>query len=203
MKVALATPAGRARLDRRRADLVVGDAVKNLREAVHALFEQRLQRLRRDVAAGEAGAAGGDDDVDRPGRRSRRAPWRGSSPRRRDDLPGGETMAGLGDPLRRACRPTCRRRGVRVSETVSTAMRTGMNWRSVSADMRALPLSGPLSQGGRAGSALLDRRFASRGPASSRPRRAGRARQSPGWPCGGSGTVWKASRTFSGIGARR
>ena len=33
-------------------------------EAVHALFEQGLDRFRRDVAAGEAGAAGGDDDVD-------------------------------------------------------------------------------------------------------------------------------------------
>ena len=34
------------------------------RKAVHPLFEQRLDRLRRDVAAGKAGAAGGDDDID-------------------------------------------------------------------------------------------------------------------------------------------
>ena len=39
--------------------------MENLRKAVHALFEDRLQRLRRHVAAGEAGAAGGDDHVDR------------------------------------------------------------------------------------------------------------------------------------------
>ena len=34
------------------------------RKAVHPLLEQRLDRLRRHVAAGEAGAAGRDDDVD-------------------------------------------------------------------------------------------------------------------------------------------
>ena len=37
---------------------------KTAREAVHALLEERLQRLRRHVAAGEAGAAGGDHHVD-------------------------------------------------------------------------------------------------------------------------------------------
>ena len=34
------------------------------RKAVHPLFEQRLDRLRRHVAAGETGAAGGDDGID-------------------------------------------------------------------------------------------------------------------------------------------
>src|SRR5580704_6586375 len=34
-------------------------------EAVHALLEQRLDRLGRDVAAREAGAAGGDHHIDR------------------------------------------------------------------------------------------------------------------------------------------
>src|SRR3954453_23138224 len=51
-------------LDRRRADLGVAQHVERDRKAVHALLEQRLDRLRRDVAPGEAGAAGGDDDID-------------------------------------------------------------------------------------------------------------------------------------------
>jgi hypothetical protein len=34
------------------------------REAFHFLFEQRLDRFGRDVAAGEAGATGADDHVD-------------------------------------------------------------------------------------------------------------------------------------------
>ena len=33
-------------------------------ETIHPLFEQRLDRLRRHVAAGKAGAAGGDDGID-------------------------------------------------------------------------------------------------------------------------------------------
>jgi len=53
-----------ARLDRRRADLVVADAMEHSREAVHTLLEQRLDRLGRDVPAGEASAPRGDDDVD-------------------------------------------------------------------------------------------------------------------------------------------
>ena len=56
---------GRAGLDRRGADLGVAHHQEQGREAVHALLEQRLDRLRRHVAAGEAGAAGGDDHVDR------------------------------------------------------------------------------------------------------------------------------------------
>ena len=55
---------GGAALDRRGTDLGVAQHVKGDGETVHALFEQRLDRLRRDVAAGEAGAAGGDDGVD-------------------------------------------------------------------------------------------------------------------------------------------
>ncbi len=57
-------PAGRPRLHRGGADLVVGDTVKDLREAIHALFEQGFDRLRRHVAPREPRAAGGDDDVD-------------------------------------------------------------------------------------------------------------------------------------------
>jgi hypothetical protein len=34
--------------------------VEDRREAVHPLLEQRLERLGRHVAPGEAGAAGGD-----------------------------------------------------------------------------------------------------------------------------------------------
>ena len=51
-------------LDRRGADLGVAQHVEGDRKAVHPLFEQRLERLRRHVAAGEAGAAGGDHHVD-------------------------------------------------------------------------------------------------------------------------------------------
>src|SRR3989475_5273998 len=52
---------GRARLDRRGADLGLADQQEHRGEALHALLEQRLDRLPRHVAAGEAGAAGGDD----------------------------------------------------------------------------------------------------------------------------------------------
>ena len=71
MKVALATPAVARDWMVRRADLGVAHHVESGGEAVHALLEQRLDCLRRHVAAGEAGAAGRDDDVDRLGRRSR------------------------------------------------------------------------------------------------------------------------------------
>src|SRR5882672_7320408 len=54
----------RAALDRRCADLGVAQHVERDGETIHPLFEQRLDRLRRHVAAGEAGAAGGDDGVD-------------------------------------------------------------------------------------------------------------------------------------------
>src|SRR5882672_5851207 len=55
---------GGAALDRRGADLGVAQHVKRDGETIHPLFEQRLDRLRRDVAAGEAGAAGGYDGID-------------------------------------------------------------------------------------------------------------------------------------------
>ncbi len=38
--------------------------MKGDRKTVHPLFEQRLERLRRHVASGKAGAAGGDDHID-------------------------------------------------------------------------------------------------------------------------------------------
>src|ERR1700704_4052678 len=56
---------GGAGLDRRGADLAVAHHQEQRGEAVHAFLEQRFDRLRGDVAAGEAGAAGGDDHVDR------------------------------------------------------------------------------------------------------------------------------------------
>src|SRR5580698_172151 len=55
---------GSARLDRRGADFWKTHHQKQRRERVHLLVEQWLDRLRRDVAAGEASAACGDDDVD-------------------------------------------------------------------------------------------------------------------------------------------
>src|SRR5262249_24412780 len=55
---------GGAALDRRRSDLGVAQHVEGDGKTIHALLEQRLDRLGRDVAAGKAGAAGRDDDVD-------------------------------------------------------------------------------------------------------------------------------------------
>src|SRR5580704_14039918 len=55
---------GGARLDRRGADFWKTHHQEQRREAVHLLVEQRLDRLRGNIAAGETGAAGGDDDVD-------------------------------------------------------------------------------------------------------------------------------------------
>src|SRR4051794_33315221 len=54
----------RPRLHRRSADLVVADAVEDRAEPVHALVEQRLDRVRRHVATGKPGAASGEDHVD-------------------------------------------------------------------------------------------------------------------------------------------
>src|SRR5262249_660116 len=50
---------GRARLDRRGADLRLAYHQEHRGETVHALLEQGLDRLRRHVAPREAGAAGG------------------------------------------------------------------------------------------------------------------------------------------------
>ena len=52
------------RLQGREADRLVADQVEDHREAVDPLSNSGLDRLGRDVAAGEAGAAGGDDGVD-------------------------------------------------------------------------------------------------------------------------------------------
>src|SRR5262249_5703264 len=54
---------GGTRLHRRGADLAEAPHVEDGGEALHALLEQRLDRLRRHVAASEAGTAGGDHDV--------------------------------------------------------------------------------------------------------------------------------------------
>src|SRR5262249_52702270 len=60
--------AGNARsgagLDGRGADLGLTHQQEHRRKTVHTLLEQRLDRLRRHVPSGEAGAAGGDDHVD-------------------------------------------------------------------------------------------------------------------------------------------
>src|SRR3546814_2122295 len=53
-----------ARLDRRGADTLVAEPAKQLPEAGDVLAVEAAQRLGRHVAAGEAGAAGGDDDID-------------------------------------------------------------------------------------------------------------------------------------------
>src|SRR5262245_28713308 len=56
---------GRTRLDRGSPDLGVARHQEQRREAIHALFEQRLDRLGGYVATGEAGAPGRNHDVDR------------------------------------------------------------------------------------------------------------------------------------------
>ena len=98
--------------------------MEDVRKAVHALLEDRLQRLRRHVAAGEAGAAGGDHHVDalvaRPAKHlvaDRRGVVGDDIARR----PAGGRPRRCGRP---ASGPICRRRALRVSETVSTAMPT-------------------------------------------------------------------------------
>src|SRR4029079_17449238 len=48
---------GGAALDRRGADLGVAQHVESDGEAIHPLFEQRLDRLGGNIAAGKAGAA--------------------------------------------------------------------------------------------------------------------------------------------------
>ena len=79
------------------------------REAVHLLLEQRLDRLGRNVAAGEAGAAGGDHHVDElvvdPGLHV----LADGLDVVLDDGAFGERMAGA-RRARPAARRTCRRR---------------------------------------------------------------------------------------------
>jgi hypothetical protein len=58
-------PGNRPRLNRRCADLCNAHHHEQGREALHALLQQGLDRFRRHVATGEAGAAGGDDHIDR------------------------------------------------------------------------------------------------------------------------------------------
>ena len=53
-----------ARLDRRRADLAVGNPAEQLAEAFDLLVVEGFDRLGRDIAAGETCAAGGDDGID-------------------------------------------------------------------------------------------------------------------------------------------
>src|SRR5512145_659483 len=53
-----------ARLQARRADLLVRDRAEQLAEAVDLFVEQHSDRLRRSVAAREARAARRDDDLD-------------------------------------------------------------------------------------------------------------------------------------------
>src|SRR5713101_3676601 len=57
-------PGGGAALDRRGADLVVALPAEDLAEPGDLLFVDAVKGFRRHVAAGDAGAAGGDDDID-------------------------------------------------------------------------------------------------------------------------------------------
>ena len=90
---------GGAALHRRGADLGVAQHVEGDGKAIHPLFEQRLDRLRRHVAAGEAGAAGGDDRIDV----AIGDPFFDEDADRvdlvRDDLARREVVTGRGKPL--------------------------------------------------------------------------------------------------------
>src|SRR2546430_12021697 len=55
---------GGAALHRGSADLGMAQHVEGDGKTIHPLFEQRVDRFWRHVAAGEKGAAGGDDDID-------------------------------------------------------------------------------------------------------------------------------------------
>src|SRR6202012_5468311 len=68
-------------------------------EAVHLLLEERLYRFRRDVAPGEAGAAGGDDDVDGGIGDPRLHPGADRLDVVGDDVARGELMPRPGDAL--------------------------------------------------------------------------------------------------------
>src|SRR5205807_9704680 len=57
--------AGRPALDRRGADLLIAQHAEDLAEAGDLLVVDGVEGLRRDVAPGDAGAAGGDHHVDR------------------------------------------------------------------------------------------------------------------------------------------
>ena len=104
--------------------------MEDLRKAVHALLEQRLERLGRHVAAGEAGAAGGDDDVDVPDRRSSASPTARIASIVVGDDRRARRARGPASAMRAASvSPDLSSASVRVSETVSTAMRTGMKER--------------------------------------------------------------------------
>src|SRR5690242_6660358 len=61
---AASDPRRRPALDRRRADFIVAQPAKQLAEAGDLLLEDAVKRLGRDVAPGDAGAAGRDHDVD-------------------------------------------------------------------------------------------------------------------------------------------
>src|SRR3546814_11369453 len=54
-----------ARLNCRGADALIAEPAEQLAETGNILAVEAAQRLWRHVAAGEAGAAGGDNDIDR------------------------------------------------------------------------------------------------------------------------------------------
>ncbi len=109
-------PGGGAALDRRGADLLVAQPAEQLAEAGDLLLVDAVERLRGDVAAGDAGAAGRDHDVDlgiarsRPAaaRRCRRI-RRARSCERRCWWP-----AAVGELLRAYCRSGLRAAAARV-----------------------------------------------------------------------------------------
>src|SRR5262249_38402139 len=57
--------AGGPALDRRGADLLVAQHAEDLAESGDLLLVEGLEGLGRDIAAGDSGASGRDDDVDR------------------------------------------------------------------------------------------------------------------------------------------
>mgnify|MGYP003694111325 CR=1 FL=1 len=124
MKVAPATPAvARLYID---VPILAWSACEMRWKTVHPLFEQRLDGLRRHVAAGETGTAGGDDRVNA---------WIGNPAL---DDHADDVHVVDDDLARRRLWPAVVSRSasvaqdlssssVRVSEIVSTAMLSGTN----------------------------------------------------------------------------
>ena len=61
---ALGQPGTGARLDSRCRDLLIGDHVKDRRKSINLFFEQGFEGFGGYVMTGEAGAAGGENNVD-------------------------------------------------------------------------------------------------------------------------------------------
>ena len=127
MNLPRATPAQARDCSVERPTLSITHHVPNDCEALDLLFEQRAQRLWRDVPPGKTGAAGRDDDIDIRRRRATRPLGRELLRHRRGQA-RARRYGGHRVLMRSASSaPEVSLSSSRVSETVSTATRTGLN----------------------------------------------------------------------------